>query len=476
MEQIHCDQNSSQFFIIQKMENIFLSEPNRNNGYREINLQNDKWIPFNRREKISPIRIFAICANQITTNFIWIPLGVLTKPYCMKLGLSHYGSTLVLMIGNIIGFIVPPLVASISDTTTFRYGRRRIYLIIGEILVLIGFIFICFCHEISLKLKNSSIFNFVIGQTFTYLGGNIANGPGRAMCSDVVPPRQQVLVSNICALDGAIVGIISNSIGAFKLYKYTKLSNETFVLLVSCFIGLISLIISVIFTPEERLVKKQLKRNPIQQVIDSFYLIDDELLKILIAFFFFQVGTTEFAIQSSNYVAMYIFGGVPNKDDGVYDMGISFAQLLSLLQTIFQLLYSFFNTKIVNNCGFKLTWSIATSFLFLSNLLFFFISNKYLLIFPYLFFGISCVIGFSLPYAYISLITPTEQLAGRMTLVILFGNIGGILVMFVLTLYIGSFKLFLDNPGRLVGVSTVFAAISFLIGRKCYKEPNLLEL
>lgn len=456
------------------------------NNYREISQLDKKWIPFNMRSKINPLRIFAICANQITMQFIWTPLGVLTKPYCMKLGLSHYATTLVLMTGNFIGFIVPPLIASISDSTTLKFGRRRIFLIIGEILVIIGYLMISFCREMSIKF---SLFNvqqtksldvqndnyhailyFIIGQIMTYLGGNVANGPGRAMCSDVVPPTQQVLVSNICVFDAAIAGVISNSIGAFKLYKYTNLSNETFVLIVSCGIGFFALLISVIFTPEEKLSKKPKKTNPIRQVIESFHSIDKDLLNILIAFFFYQIGTTEFSIQGSNYIAMYIFGGQPNGADGLYDAGISYAQLLCLLQTILQLIYSVFNTKVVNRFGFKFAWLIATVSLFFANLLFYLIPNKYFLIIPYALFGISCVIGFSLPFAYISLVAPSEKLAGFMTLIILFGNIGGILVMFILTMYIGSFQMFLDNPGRLVGVSVIFAVVALLFGNKGYHE------
>lgn len=452
-----------------------------NDIYREITDTDEKWIPFNMRSKINPLRIFAICANQITMQFIWIPLGVLTKPYCMKLGLSHYATTLVLMIGNFIGFLVPPIIASISDSTTLKFGRRRIYLIIGEIIVICGFLMMSFCREISQKFALSNTIEtqssnkeaipyFIVGQILTYLGGNIANGPGRAMCSDVVPPTQQVLVSNICVLDGAIAGVISNSIGAFKLYKYTNLTNETFVLIVSCGIGFIALVISVIFTPEERLSKKSKKSNPIQQITESIHSIDQDLLNVLLAFFFYQIGSTQFAIQSSNYIAMFIFGGLPNGNDGLYDSGISYAQLLSLLQTIFQVIYSFFNTKIVNIFGFKSAWTISTILLFFANLLFYLITNKYLLLIPYVLFGISCVIGFSLPFAYISLVTPTEKLAGCMTLIILFGNIGGILVMLILTMYFGSFRFFLENPGRLVGISALFALISMFFGKKGYHE------
>lgn len=438
-----------------------------------------RWTPLSNRSKINSLWIFAICANQITTSFIWIPLGVLTKPMCNKLGLSHIATTLVLMIGSVIGFIVPPIVAAISDSTTFKYGRRRIFLIIGEILLLAGLLMIGFCREISSKfntIENSqlgynnsaAIFYFITGQILAFVGGNIANGPGRAMCSDVVPASQQVLVSNICVFDSAISGVIANSIGAFHLYTYTNLTNETFVLVVSAVIGLIALLISVVCTPEERLVKKPQMTNPITIIFDSIKSINKDFLFVLLGFFFYSLGAIEFSVQASHYIAGFIFGGDPMKNDGVYDSGVSYAQFLSLFTTISQVCFSFVNTKIVNKLGFRGTWIMGEITLILSNLSFYLFTNKYLLIIPYILIGITGVIAYSLPYAYVSIVTPTEKLAGSMTLIILFGNIGCILGMLFLTMYLGSFAFFQENPGRIVAVSSIFAVLGLVFGKIGY--------
>lgn len=181
-------------------------EKNENeNDLLNTNQNGNKWVPLCQRESISPIWIFAICANQIAVNFVWAPLAVLTAPMCTKLGLSNKSISLIMMIGSVIGLIIPPFVSAISDSTTLRFGRRRIYLIIGEIFVIIGLLMLSFCRELSkffnplslfipksgygeiVDQNTEATFYFVAGQILTTVGGNLAGVPGTAMISDVVP-------------------------------------------------------------------------------------------------------------------------------------------------------------------------------------------------------------------------------------------------------------------------------------------------
>lgn len=466
-------------------------------GYHSIIPSEKKWIPLCKRKKISQLWIFAICANQIAMCFIWIPLGVLTNPYCNKLNLSHIGTTFVFLIGCLSGLIIPPFIAAFSDSTTLKFGRRRIYLIVGETFVLIGLLMISFCRELSSKFNtkpiensiqsanndiksqvtlnynnNAAIFYFVTGMILAYFGGNVANGPGRAMCSDVVPASQQVLVSSICVLDTAIAGVISNSIGALKLYQYTKMNNETLVLVCSSIIGLVALIVSVVSTPEEQMLEKPRNVNSFILILESFSAMNRNLFFVLIAFFFQAIGAVQFVFQGSNYIAKFIFGGVPNAPDGLYDAGVSYAQFLSLFQTFVQLIYSFLNTKIVNFIGLKASWILGMICLFLADILFYLIKNKFLLTIPYMLNGVSVVIGNSAPYAYVSLITPPEKLAGSLSLIILFGNCGSVLAILTLSMYLGSFKFFEENPGRLICFSSIFVVAALICGEIGYRNVS----
>lgn len=442
-----------------------------------------KWIPLCERESISPLWIFAICANQIAINFVWAPLNVLTLPMCTKLGFSNKSSSLVMLMGSISGLIIPPFFSAISDSTTLKMGRRRIYLIVGEIIVIIGLLMISFCREISkyfnplsfliAKPKEGEVLDpnseatiyFIFGEIFALVGGNMASIPGMAMVSDVVPSSQKVLASSICSLDYAISASISNAIGAFKLYQYTNFTNESFVLFVSCIIGIIAMTVSVISTPEERLTVKPKSANPITVLSNSVRSIDDDMLFIIFAVLFYNFGSSQFYAQGSNYIAKYIFGGIPNAPDGIYDEGISYFQFLMLVLTLSQFFFSTINTKVINRIGFKMAWFLGCLAQATSNILLFLIPTKEFLFIPYIIAGFASCIAGSVPNAYVSLNAPSERAGECFTLLVLTFNVSGIVTNILLQMYLGSFSFFQANSGRLVACVSIFFIFSMHFAR-----------
>lgn len=436
----------------------------------------DNWVPLCKRDHIPIYWIVAICANQLTTSFVWTPIGALTNPYCQKLGLNNVAITLVQLIGSVVGLIVPPLAAVWSDTTTLKFGRRRVWMIGGEFLVITGLMMISFCREMTGHKRSPAIGVFVIGQILASVGGNIANGPGRSMCSDLVPSNQQVLVSNICTLYGGLAGVISNLIGALKLYEYTSFNNETLVLMLSCIIGVVSLIISVVSAPEEQLLEKPETSNPFLLIIQSFKEMTKQTIFLALSFAFFNLGVAMFGWHNANYIATKVFGGDPSEEGSelykLYDNGISHAQLLGLIQTIVQVAYSFVNTPIVNTIGLRNAWVIGMIGGMIGDLIFLFKTNKWVYLIGYITMGLCQVIGNSSPYAHITMITPPEKLAAAITNIIFFGNISGVLSQFVLNMGLGSIKWFADNGGRLIAVPCVFEVFSILFGWAAFKNAG----
>ncbi|OHT14831.1 hypothetical protein TRFO_14778 [Tritrichomonas foetus] len=424
----------------------------------------DNWVPLCKRDRINPLWIVAICANQLTMNFIWVPIGALTNPYCQKLGLNNVATTLVQLIGSVVGILVPPFAAVWSDTTTMKFGRRRVWMIGGEFLVLVGLMMVAFCREMSPNSHGGAIAVFVIGQILASVGGNTANGPGRSMCSDLVPPSQQVLVSNICTLYAGLSGVISNLIGALKLYQYTSLNNETLVLMVSCIVGFVSLVISVAVSPEEPLTEKPETVNPLLLIGQSFKFLNRDLTCICLAFLFFQLGVAMYSWNHTNYMGKVVFNGDASSNDGIYDSGVSHAQLLMLIQTVVQVVYSFLNTPIINRIGLKATWIFGMCCAMVCDILFFLKVNEWVYIISYITQGIVQVIANSTPYVMVSLITPSDKLAGIITVVIFFGNIAGMIAQFGLQMGLGSIVWFSTNPGRLIGVSVVFLVVALVFG------------
>ncbi|KAK8882244.1 hypothetical protein M9Y10_044886 [Tritrichomonas musculus] len=434
----------------------------------------DNWVPLCKRDHINVLWIVAICANQLTMNFIWTPIGALTNPYCQKLKLNNVATTLVQLIGSVVGIIVPPLAAVWSDTTTAKFGRRRVWMIGGEVLVIVGLMMVSFCRELTGHKRSPAVAVFVIGQILASVGGNTANGPGRSMCSDVVPASQQVLVSNICTLYGGLAGVISNMIGALKLYQYTSLNNETLVLMISCIIGVCALVISVCATPEEPLLEKPETTNPFSLILQSFKEMTRQTWFLVMGFFCFQLGVAMFGWQNANYIATKVFRGNAQAPEGsepykTYDNGISHAQLLALIQTIIQVAYSFVNTPIVNAIGLRNAWFVGMITAIIADIIFLFKTNKWFYIIAYISMGISQVVANSCPYALVTLITPPEKLAIALTNVIFFGNIAGVFAQFGLNMGLGSIGWFSSNTGRLIAIPFVFEVLAFLCGFSAYQ-------
>jgi hypothetical protein len=62
------------------------------------------------------------------------------NPYLLSLGLPKSALSLIWIAGPVSGVIMQPLIGMMSDKCTFKWGRRRIFIIISTVGVLIAFI------------------------------------------------------------------------------------------------------------------------------------------------------------------------------------------------------------------------------------------------------------------------------------------------------------------------------------------------
>lgn len=62
------------------------------------------------------------------------------SPYLLSLGVAKSTLSLIWIAGPASGVIVQPLVGMISDRSTFKYGRRRVFIVISTVWTVLGFI------------------------------------------------------------------------------------------------------------------------------------------------------------------------------------------------------------------------------------------------------------------------------------------------------------------------------------------------
>lgn len=425
-------------------------------------------VPLNERDHLSFAHLFAISANQLTANFIFTPINQLIMPMCLKLGLDNTASTLIMLIGSVAGIVVPPLVGSASDSTMAKLGRRRPWMITGEVLSIIGLMFMAFCDKMS-TVHGGQIACLVIGQTLASVGGNVLISPGRTLCTDVTPPSQQVVVGNLCMVHQAIAGIISNLIGALKLYEKAGMENSQFVMMISCIIGFVAFIASIVTSQEEQLKEKPAGgKNPIMLVVESVKIFDLGFWLVGIANFCFFASFMPYLAKFADFVGSVVFGGVASggtpEQLQAYNDGVSHAQILNLFQTVVQFVFSFASTYITKWIGLMGTWIFGTVFGTLGLALFAVRTNKWFYITNVVFLGIGLPIVGGIPNVILSLYASPEVMAGVQAVMLLCANLGAVIAQFAITMGLGAIKIFSDNSGYLLAVCSILFAITSISG------------
>ena len=189
------------------------------------------------------------------------------KPFLAELGFKGIGENLILLTGSVIGFVMAPLLGVYSDGLMLKFGRRRIFIIIGTFLIVISFLLLAFYKEIGKFLSKenpllSQKIVYVISIILSFFSVNMVQQPARILCSDVCPPSQQNFMSSICQLYRGFAPLASNILTVY-LPEIKGLSFLKFNLILTFAVSFISMIISCIAAREEPLTVKPPTIKPI---------------------------------------------------------------------------------------------------------------------------------------------------------------------------------------------------------------------
>ncbi|KAK8841545.1 hypothetical protein M9Y10_027167 [Tritrichomonas musculus] len=426
----------------------------------------EDWIPFCKRDKLSFPLLLGIGAATLAGTLLWTVVFALWNPLAAKLQITSAVNTVVLLMGSLIGFLVQPVVGVISDGTTLKWGRRRIYMIVGGLVLVAALLIIMFCESFSKNQSGKQGF-LIFGMILVFFAGNILQGPARTLCSDVCPPNQQVLISSIVGIYGGIGGVFTNLIGALSLYQYTSLSQEQFILVVCLCISFAAVVITVIVAHEEQLTEKPATSNPFAALLQALKEINRPFLKVAMAYFFIMIGCYQIGIQLTPFMGADIYGGVntPNPDDEstiIYQKGVSWAMLCNVVSCAVQFAFGFFQSKLCDLIGLKWVFLVLMTLLGVMYLLFFFVRNRYVYLIMNVPIGLAVVAYNNLPMAVVSLISPAEKLGANLALLNCFNVIGQQISNFGIGM--GVAQIWPGKPGHLVGISCIFVFIGAILG------------
>ncbi len=234
--------------------------------------------------------------------------------------------SLILSVSGITAVIAQPIVGAMSDRTTSRFGRRRIWIALGVILSVAVILLIANTHSVIALTVAYSIYGFVMGMVLS---------PVLAIIPDRVPVRQRATVSAFVGLAQPL-GIV---IGSILIAQVIRSIQGSYYAIGAILFVVIALF--VLFYREPALTKEETQPFSLREFLAHFFtpLKSSDFRYTWLARFMIILAQTilvEFMLYYLNDVIHYarLFPGQAN------EQGLALFQVINTLSIIISTIVS----------------------------------------------------------------------------------------------------------------------------------------
>lgn len=222
-----------------------------------------------------PYQIIMLCCSYTGTELAYGVQSAYVTPILASLGIPLRYLTLAWAISPILGLMTQPILGSYSDSCTSRWGRRRPFIAVVLIGILIGLLATGFGRDLGSLLSPNTM---SIAIVFTLIGNGLldysldASGvPCRAYLFDVTPHNQEHKYQRFAAIFasiGAIIGYLICGLDWNFSFGSVVISQNHSVFILTTFLVCILYIISLFSVKEVPFVRptKTTSQNAIKQV------------------------------------------------------------------------------------------------------------------------------------------------------------------------------------------------------------------
>jgi len=217
--------------------------------------------------------------------------------------------------------LVQPTIGVISDNCNLRWGRRRPFILVGSIFIVVGMLLISNAKDIG-KLLGDGHYNAltiaIIGFWVLDLSNNTVQGPCRALLVDVAPASQQNLGGSIFSFmlgAGNLLGYFAGSLHLIEWLPFMKTDLRALYTIGICFL-IVCVTITIIFTKETipcNSIEKP-KENPFRALLKGICKMPRGMKRICAVQFFSWFAWFTFILYITTWVGENVFKGDPGAD------------------------------------------------------------------------------------------------------------------------------------------------------------------
>ncbi len=125
---------------------------------------------------------------------------------------------LLTMVASVVSLLLPPLVGALSDRTPGRFGRRRPYIVMGGLMLLVSTPLLAFA---------STVVSFLVGLSVLHLGNTMVTAAYQSLIPDQVPKTQRGEASGFVGGLTILGNVVSLALAASLLGGVTQQSLNT---------------------------------------------------------------------------------------------------------------------------------------------------------------------------------------------------------------------------------------------------------
>ncbi|KAJ1924319.1 hypothetical protein IWQ60_005275 [Tieghemiomyces parasiticus] len=295
--------------------------------------------------------MFTVNVALAGLQFTWsVELGY-GSPYLLSLGLPKPLLSLVWLAGPLSGFIIQPLIGAVSDRNTSAWGRRRPFIVVGSLLVILAIAVIAYAQELAHffgstilgwsalnpetrdKYAHVAIILAVVSFYVLDFSINAVQACLRALVLDVAPLAQQEAANAYAGrmlMFGSSMGYFMGFVNLVEVFPFLGRSQMQILCVIGIMVFILAVFVTCLTTTEQVLDKSELSEeelnksiwSTIADVYHAFWLLPQPLQQVCNVQFFSWMGWFPFLFYSTTWVVEVVgrhYPGNPADDPDFFD-------------------------------------------------------------------------------------------------------------------------------------------------------------